>query len=72
MKLFKEGDLIELITSGKYAKIQLLIHPLWWNETSTAAAEDYNQYISFKNKQLKMEIANNSKIYHYEESDDRR
>ena len=72
MKQFKEGDLIDIITSGKYQKIQLLIHPFWWNETVTTSTEDYNNYVTFKNKELQKEIANNSKIYVYEEDNDRR
>lgn len=62
-KQMPEGDFIEIINSGKYKKIQLLIHPFWWNETYTDAKQDYLNYINLKDYVLRKEISNNSKIY---------
>ena len=62
-KIMMEGDFIDIIKSGKFKKIQLLIHPIWWNNEKTDSTEDYNCFIAKKTLQLKKEIANNSRIY---------
>ena len=53
-----EGDFIDIIKSEKFRKIQLLIHPIWWNNEKTDSMEDYNCFIAKKTLQLKKEIAN--------------
>jgi peptidoglycan/xylan/chitin deacetylase (PgdA/CDA1 family) len=68
-KQMPEGDFIEIINSGKYKKIQLLIHPFWWNETYTDTKEDYEKYIKFKNREIRKAISDNSKIFNYNEED---
>jgi len=62
-KIMMEGDFIDIIKSGKFRKIQLLIHPIWWNNEKTDSMDDYNCFIAKKTLQLKKEIANNSRIY---------
>ena len=65
-KMMKEGDFIDIINSGKYDKIQILIHPFWWNNKRTDPQSDYNEYVKMKTYELKKEISNNSKIYRFD------
>ena len=64
-KLMHEGDFIDIINSGKYPKIQLLIHPFWWNDTYTETKQDYESYIKFKDCEIKKAISDNSKIFDF-------
>ncbi len=63
MKKMPEGDLIDLISKKNYNKIQLLIHPFWWNNRNTNPQSDYENFIEYKLQSIKDEISNNSKIY---------
>ena len=62
-KKMPEGDLIEIMQSNKYKQMQLLIHPIWWNEHYSKPQFDYESYLNKKLKSLKHEIVLNSKIY---------
>ena len=69
-KQLREGDLIEIIKNEKYKKLQILLHPFWWGDTNTTAQNDYDQYIKYKENELKKEITSNSGIYQHEEQND--
>lgn len=62
-KKMKEGDFIKIAKSSKYNQIQLLLHPIWWNETLTDAQSDYQNFIRRKMNNIKAEISANSKIF---------
>jgi len=64
-KEMPEGDIIKLINNSAHSKIQLLIHPIWWNETYSSPTKDYMRFIEKKNMELKSEISDNSNIYNY-------
>lgn len=64
-----EGDFLDIVNSKKYKKIQLLIHPFWWNKINRNASLDYEDFIRRKNIELKKEISNNSAIYIFQEND---
>ncbi|MFW5895331.1 MAG: hypothetical protein ACOCT9_01175 [archaeon] len=67
---FREGDLIDIINSNKYDKLQLLIHPIWWNEEKRSSQEIYDEFLKRKVIELKNEISDNSSIYQFEGNDD--
>ena len=58
-----EGDFLKIINSSSFSKIQLLIHPIWWNNKYCSPEEDYMRFIKKKNIELKLEISDNSNIY---------
>ena len=60
-----EGDIIKLIKKSNFKKIQLLIHPIWWNKKYNLPKEDYLKFIDKKNIELKSEISDNSNIYNF-------
>ncbi|MFW6195838.1 MAG: hypothetical protein ACOC5D_00755 [Thermoplasmatota archaeon] len=67
---FREGDLIDIIDSNKYNKLQLLIHPIWWNQEKISSQEIYDEFVKRKVIELKNEISDNSSIYQFEGNDD--
>lgn len=62
---FKGKDLLSYIESNNPKKMQVLIHPLWWNEDKSTIAQDFDQFIHDQQDHLRKEISNNSKVYDY-------
>lgn len=69
-KQFREGNLIDIINSNKYDKLQILLHPIWWNKENRVAQKDYESFIDQKIVELKKEIDKNSSIFQYEGNND--
>jgi len=63
MKQMPEGDFIEIISLKAYNQIQLLIHPIWWNDNVTSAQCDYKNFINNKINNIRYEISRNSSIF---------
>ena len=64
-KEMPEGDFIEMINGSSFNKIQLLIHPIWWNKKYCSPEKDYMRFIKKKNIEIRLEISDNSNIYDY-------
>ncbi len=62
-KIAHEGDYINLVKNGGYNKLQLLFHPIWWNETLTDTEDDFKDYITRQDKNLRKKISENCSIY---------
>tara|TARA_B100002052_G_C15845745_1_gene582428 strand:+ start:351 stop:1073 length:723 start_codon:yes stop_codon:yes gene_type:complete len=63
MKKMHEGDFIEMASLGNHKQLQLLIHPIWWNDTETTPQQDYDNFLERKYKKITDEISKNSKIF---------
>ena len=63
MKKMHEGDFIEIASSDIYQQLQLLIHPIWWNESETTPQSDYDNFLKRKYHRIVKELSKNSKIF---------
>ena len=43
-KSWRGKDIIKIIKSGEYQQIQLLVHPIWWNDVSVGFNETFMAY----------------------------
>ena len=59
----KRGCIKEFIQKTQNSKIQILIHPIWWNEKSLNKKQVYYNILKNKEREVINELKNNTKWY---------
>jgi len=60
--IFKD-DIIDIITSGVYPKIQVLIHPIWWMACGNDTEEKFISAIKCNFEQEQEQVVNTERAY---------
>jgi len=60
---WRYGDPLSNAAVREGRALQLLTHPIWWNDTVTAPAERLDRYLGEKANELARQLAANSTVY---------
>lgn len=61
--IWREGCLCNLLKENKYEKIQVLTHPIWWNERPLNNHQSINELIELSMDKMEEELVKNISIY---------